>query len=384
MSAQATPGTDAGPAVTATTQAAPVLDQHRFPEDRLASFMAREVAGFVAPLRVSQFRGGMSNPTFLLQDGNGRRYVMRKKPPGTLLPSAHAVDREYRVISALAETDVPVARAFALCEDEAMIGRAFYIMEHVEGRVARNLTLPDFPPAGRAAVYDAMNAALAALHNVDFRTAGLEGYGREGGYMARQVRRWSGQYEMSKTDEIPEMDNLVAWLAQNMPPDDETAVVHGDYRLENMILHPTEPRVLAVVDWELGTLGNPLSDLAYNCLPYHSGDDVRGSLAGMDHDETGIPSEDDYLAAYCARTGRGGIPDWNFYLAFSLFRLAAISQGVYKRGLDGNASSPDAIQRGAKARHLAKTGWAIAQRGVSDTTRPWNEHRRGRSSPGRA
>lgn len=363
MTAQASAETTAEPAVTTTAVAAPVLDQHRFPEDRLADFMAREVPGFAPPLRVSQFRGGMSNPTFLLEDGGGRRYVMRKKPPGKLLPSAHAVDREFRVISALAETDVPVARAWALCEDEEVIGRAFYIMEHVEGRVARNLMLPDMVPAERAAAYDAMNAALAALHNVDFRAVGLEGYGREGGYMARQVRRWGGQYEMSRTDEIPEMDNLAAWLGENMPADDETTIVHGDYRLENTILHPVEPRVLAVVDWELGTLGNPLSDLAYNCLPYHSGDDVRGFLGDMDHAETGIPSEEDYVAAYCRRTGRGGIPDWSFYLAFSLFRLAAISQGVYKRGLDGNASSPDAVQRGAKARQLAETGWAIAQRG---------------------
>ncbi len=363
MTAQASAETTAEPPVTTTAVAAPVLDQHRFPEDRLSDFMRREVPGFAPPLSVSQFRGGMSNPTFLLEDGNGRRYVLRKKPPGKLLPSAHAVDREYRVISALADTDVPVARTWALCEDEAVIGRAFYIMEHVEGRVARNLTLPDLPPAERAATYDAMNAALSALHKVDFRAVGLEDYGREGGYMARQVRRWAGQYEMSKTDEVPEMDNLAAWLGENMPADDETTIVHGDYRLENMILHPGEPRVLAVVDWELGTLGNPLSDLAYNCLPYHAGDDLRGFLGDMDYDATGIPSEEDYVAAYCERTGRGGIPDWPFYLAFSLFRLAAISQGVYKRGLDGNASSPDAVQRGAKARQLAETGWAIAQRG---------------------
>jgi len=359
----------AEPAITSTAEAAPVLDRHRFPEDRLADFMAREIAGFSRPLSVSQFRGGMSNPTFLLEDGNGRRSVLRKKPPGALLPSAHAVDREYRVISALAGTDVPVARAWALCEDESVIGRAFYIMEHVEGRVARNLALPGAAPAERRAVYDAMNAALAALHRVDFRAAGLAGYGREGGYMARQLRRWAGQYEMSKTDEIPEMDRLMAWLGDAMPADDETAIVHGDYRLENTILHPTEPRVLAVVDWELGTLGNPLSDLAYNCLPYHTGDDARGFLGGMDHAATGIPSEEDYVGAYCARTGRSGVPDWPFYLAFSLFRLAAISQGVYKRGLDGNASSPDAVQRGAKAQRLARTGWAIAQRAGSGAGR---------------
>ncbi len=350
------------PAVTTTFETAPVLDRHRFPEDRLADFMERAIPAFARPLGVAQFRGGMSNPTFLLEDGNGRRYVLRKKPPGDLLPSAHAVDREYRVISALAETEVPVARSWALCEDESVIGRAFYIMEHVEGRVMRHLELPDLPPAERAAIYDAMNAALAALHRVDYRAVGLEGYGRVGGYMARQVRRWAGQYEMSKTDEVPEMDSLAAWLGEHMPDDSETAIVHGDYRLENMILHPTEPRVLAVVDWELGTLGNPLSDLAYNCLPYHAGDDARGFLGGDDPAVSGIPGEADYVAAYCRRTGRGDIPNWEFYLVLSLFRLAAIAQGVYKRGLDGNASSPEAIQRGAKARELARIGWRLAER----------------------
>ena len=349
--------------LTLTTETVPVLDRHRFPQDRLAEFMRANVEGFAPPLDVTQFQGGMSNPTFLLEDGGGCRYVMRKKPPGELLPSAHAVDREFRVISALGGTGVPVARTYALCEDDSVIGRAFYIMEHVEGRVARNLTLPDLAPAERSAVYDAMNDALSRLHSVDFRAVGLEGYGKAGGYMARQVRRWSGQYRMSETEEVPEMDNLVRWLGDRMPEDDETTIVHGDFRLENTILHPTEPRVLAIVDWELGTLGNPLSDLAYNCLPYHAGDEDRGFLGDLDFAEYGIPDEESYVAAYCRRTGRGEIPNWRFYLVLSLFRLAAIAQGVYKRGLDGNASSPEALTRGAKARQLAEVGWALASRG---------------------
>ena len=349
--------------VSSTFDVESVLDQHRFPEDRLEAYMRAHVEGFAPPLTVRQFQGGMSNPTFLLEDGNGRRYVMRKKPPGELLPSAHAVDREFRVISALHPTDVPVARPFTLCEDDGVIGQAFYIMQHVEGRVFRDYSLPQLDPAGRRAIYDAMNDVLARLHNVDFRTAGLEGYGRVGGYMARQVKRWSGQYEASKTDDLPEMDKLLAWIGDNMPPDEDTTVVHGDYRMENMIFHPTEPRALAVIDWELGTLGNPLSDLAYNCLTYHYGDPDRADITNIDLAAHGIPTEDEYVAAYCRRTGRDGIEGWTFYLVFSLFRLAAIAQGVYKRGLMGNASSPDALKRGAKARELAQIGWRLAQGG---------------------
>lgn len=350
-------------AVSATTEAVPVLPQHRFPESGLERFMRERVEGFVPPLKVEQFQGGMSNPTFLLTGGDGRRYVMRKKPPGKLLPSAHAVDREFRVISALHGTDVPVARPYALCEDESVIGQAFYIMEHVEGRVFRNLVLPDLAPAERAAIYDAMNDVLARLHKVDYAAVGLSDYGRVGGYMARQVSRWSKQYEASKTDDVPAMEKLMKWLPEHMPPDDETTVVHGDYRLENMIFHPTEPRVLAVVDWELGTLGNPLSDLAYNCLPYHVPDPHRGDMRALDFARYGIPSEADYVAAYCRRTGREGIDNWNFYIVLSLFRLAAIAQGVYKRGLDGNASSPAALERGKKARELAETGWRLVEQG---------------------
>jgi len=351
--------------ISSTLQTESVLDQHKFPEDRLEDYMAEHVEGFARPLTVGQFRGGMSNPTFMLQDGNGKRYVMRKKPPGKLLPSAHAVEREYRVITALGPTDVPVAKTYALCEDESIIGQAFYIMDHVGGRVIRDFSLPNLTPPERFAHYDAMNDTMARLHNVDFRGVGLEGYGRVGGYMARQVKRWSQQYEASKTDNLPEMENLVVWLNENMPADDETTIVHGDFRMENLIYHPVEPKVLAVIDWELGTLGNPLSDLAYNCLMYHWGDEARADITDLDLESYGIPTEERYVEMYCRRTGRSSIPKWNFYLVLSLYRLAAISQGVYKRGLDGNASSPDALQRGRNARSLAQIGWRLVQtRGV--------------------
>jgi aminoglycoside phosphotransferase (APT) family kinase protein len=346
---------------TATNESVPVLDAHRFDEDALTRFMSDHVDGFAPPLEVTQFQGGMSNPTFMLTDGNGKRYVLRKKPPGKLLPSAHAVDREFKVISALNATDVPVAKAYALCEDDAIIGQAFYIMEFLEGRVFRDVALPDLPPDERRAIYEAMNDALAKLHSVDFAAIGLSDYGRVGGYISRQVRRWSQQYEASKTDEIPEMDKLTAWLNDNMPDDSLTTIVHGDFRLENLIYHPTEPRVLAVVDWELGTLGNPLSDLAYNCLTYHYADPRWGDIIDLDYEATGIPSEEDYVAQYCARTGRE-IDDYTYYLVLSLFRFAAIIQGVYYRGVQGNAATPAALQRKGKCELLAKIAWTLVEK----------------------
>jgi len=346
---------------TATNESVPVLDAHRFDEDALTRFMSDHVDGFAPPLEVTQFQGGMSNPTFMLTDGNGKRYVLRKKPPGKLLPSAHAVDREFKVISALNATDVPVAKAYALCEDDAIIGQAFYIMEFLEGRVFRDVALPNLPPDERRAIYEAMNDALAKLHSVDFAAIGLSDYGRVGGYISRQVRRWSQQYEASKTDEIPEMDKLTAWLNDNMPDDSLTTIVHGDFRLENLIYHPTEPRVLAVVDWELGTLGNPLSDLAYNCLTYHYADPRWGDIIDLDYEATGIPSEEDYVAQYCARTGRE-IDDYTYYLVLSLFRFAAIIQGVYYRGVQGNAATPAALQRKGKCELLAKIAWTLVEK----------------------
>ena len=353
------------PAVSLTTDTAPVLEQHRFDAAALARYMRAHMADCTAPLTVGQVQGGMSNPTFILTDGVGTRYVLRKKPPGMLLPSAHAVDREFRVISALWQTAVPVARPHVLCQDPSVIGTDFYLMDFVEGRVFHNYELPDMAPVQRRVIYQAMVDVLARLHQVDFRAVGLADYGRPGGYMARQVRRWSQQYAASKTNDLPAMEKLMAWLPEHLPDDHETTVVHGDFRLENLIFHPTEPRVLAVVDWELSTLGAPLSDLAYNCLPYYVADDWCGDITTLDYASYGIPSEAEYVARYCQQTGRRALPDWKFYIVLSLFRLAAIVQGVYKRGLDGNASSPEAITRGAQCQQLATAAWALVEQGLT-------------------
>jgi aminoglycoside phosphotransferase (APT) family kinase protein len=351
------------PPVSLTAETAPVLAQHRFDEAALARYMQAHVAHFTPPLTVGQIRGGMSNPTFILTDGAGERYVLRKKPPGVLLPSAHAVDREFRVISALYATDVPVARPYLLCQDPAIIGTDFYLMSFVAGRVFRRYELPEMSPVERRPIYLAMVDVMAALHRIDLRAVGLEGFGRAGGYMARQLRRWSQQYDAAKTDDIPEMQHLMAWLPEHLPAEDASTIVHGDFRLENLIFHPTEPRVLAVVDWELSTLGAPLSDLAHNCLTYYVPDERRGDITAVDFTRYGIPPEAEYVARYCAQTGRQHLPEWQFYIVFALFRLAAIVQGVYKRGLDGNASSPEAITFGAQCRQLAVAAWELVRQG---------------------
>lgn len=355
---------ETSPLTSLTTETAPVLDQHRFDEAALARYMGEHIEGFTAPLSVGQVRGGMSNPTFIMTDGAGRRYVLRKKPPGKLLPSAHAVDREFRIISALWNTEVPVAKPYVLCQDPSVLGVDFYIMDFVEGRVFRGYELPDLEPTERRAVYETMIDTLAKIHRVDFRAVGLEDYGRVGGYMARQVSRWSQQYEASKTGDLPAMDKLMTWLPEHLPNDEETTIAHGDFRLENLLFHPTEPRVLAVVDWELSTLGAPLSDLAYNCLPYHVPDDIRGDITSLDFARYGIPSEPECVTRYCEQMGRPPVKNWNFYVVFSLFRLAAIVQGVYKRALDGNASSPEAITRGEKCKQLATAAWELVEQGV--------------------
>jgi len=328
----------------------------------LADYMAGHLDGVTPPLTARQFAGGMSNPTFELTDASGRRFVLRKKPPGDLLPSAHAVDREFRIMSALRGGDVPVADPLLLCMDDTVIGQAFYVMAHVDGRVFRELALPGMAAGERAAIYDAMNATLAKLHRVDWRAAGLADFGREGGYAARQVKRWTGQYQASATDDLAAMNRLIGWLPENLPANAETTIAHGDFRLENMIFHPTEPRVLAVVDWELSTLGDPLADLAYNCLPWHVPDARRGDLRANDPARTGIPAEADYLAAYAKRTGRADTGDWTFYLVLSLFRLGAIAQGVYKRGLDGNATSAAALERRDVCRNLSEIAWALIEK----------------------
>jgi aminoglycoside phosphotransferase (APT) family kinase protein len=341
----------------------PVRDNHRFDEARLEHYLREHMPNFRGPLVVRQFVGGQSNPTFLLETSDAR-FVMRKKPPGTLLPSAHQVEREYRIIKALAATDVPVPRVHLLCEDVGVIGTAFFVMDFVEGRIMRDPMMPDSSPHERAACYDSMNDVLARLHKVDFRAVGLGDYGRPQAYVARQLARWSKQYEASKIDEIPEMDRLIEWLGRNIPADDETTIAHGDYRMENLIFHPSEPRVVAVLDWELSTLGHPLSDLAWASRAYHCPPGIDGVLSfqGMDLQALGIPSEHEFMAAYCRRVGRASVPDLTFFVAFSFFRGAAIAQGIAMRAKLGNASGPDAALRGAKARETAELGWAVAQR----------------------
>lgn len=346
-----------------TDQVVPVLEQHRFDTAPLVAWMTANIKGFAGPVEIAQFQGGMSNPTFLLTDANQHRYVLRKKPPGELLPSAHAVDREHRITSALGPTPVPVVRTLALCEDTSVVGTEFFVMEHANGRVFHDPSLPDSTPEERKAVYASMIETLAALHQVDFEKVGLGDYGRVGGYMGRQVARWSKQYEASKTDDLPEMDKLMVWLPENMPDDSETTIVHGDFRLENLVIAPDSADVIAVLDWELSTLGHPLSDLAYNCLPYHWPEESFGDMRGLDPTTPGIPSEEDYVAAYCRHAGRGEIENWTFYLVLSLFRLAAIIQGVYYRGLQGNASSPEALLRRDLTRQLSIRAWHLVQQG---------------------
>src|SRR5580693_2672824 len=321
----------------------PVRPNHRFDEASLERYLSARMPDFRGPLVVRQFVGGQSNPTFLLETPDAR-FVMRKKPPGTLLQSAHQVEREFRIIKALASTGVPVPRVHLLCEDTSIIGTAFLVMDFVEGRIMRDPMMPDSNPRERAACYDSMNDVLARLHQVDFRAVGLGDYGRPEAYVARQLARWSKQYEASKIDEIPEMDRLIEWLGRNIPADDETTIAHGDYRMENLIFHPSQPRVVAVLDWELSTLGHPLSDLAWASRAYHCPPGIDGVLSfqGMDLQALGIPSEHEFMAAYCRRVGRASVPDLTFFVAFSFFRGAAIAQGIAMRAKLGNASGPDA------------------------------------------
>ena len=340
----------------------PVAEAHRFDVAALERYMAEHVAGFRGPLEVEQFKGGQSNPTFRLRDTR-RSYVLRRKPPGKLLPSAHAVDREYRVITALGTTDVPVPRTHALCRDESVIGTMFFIMDYVEGRVLWDPTLPGMTPQERRAIFAEMNRVIAALHTVDFAAVGLADYGKPGNYFTRQIDRWGKQYKASETEPIEAMDRLIDWLPRNIPDDDQTAIVHGDYRLDNMIFHPTEPRVLAVLDWELSTLGHPMSDFAYHAMAWRlSPREFRG-LRGHDLAALGIPGEHEYLDMYLRNTGRPrpSAKDWEFYVVFNLFRAAAIFQGVMARALGGNASSTRAMETGKRARPTAEFAWKLVE-----------------------
>ncbi len=349
----------------------PVSDQHALDLAALSSWLAAHVEGFVGPLAVEQFKGGQSNPTFKLITPNAT-YVLRTKPGpvARLLPSAHAIEREYRVMGALHAHGVPVPQMLALCEDESVIGRAFYVMSFADGRVLWNQALPETTNAERGAIYDEMNRVIAALHTVDVKAAGLADYGKPGNYFERQIGRWSKQYVASITQPIEAMDRLIEWLPAHMPAsardESKVSVVHGDYRLDNLVFHPTEPRVLAVLDWELSTLGHPLADFSYHCMAWHIPPGTFRGIGGLDHAALGIPAESDYVRRYCERTGLATpealARDWNFYLAYNLFRIAAILQGIAKRVEDGTASSGQARQTGAGAAALAALGWTFAQR----------------------
>jgi aminoglycoside phosphotransferase (APT) family kinase protein len=330
----------------------------------LATYLEARLPGFKGPIEARKTPTGQSNPTFILSSPSGR-YVLRKKPPGQLLKSAHQVDREHRIMKALEATDVPVPRMLHLCEDDSVIGTAFFVMAFVDGTVFWDPALPELTNTERAKVYDEQNRALAALHAVDPAEVGLADFGRAGSYFARQRDRWTKQYRASETERIEDMETLIAWLEKNEPPDDGRAsLVHGDYRIDNMIFAPDGSRLLAIIDWELSTIGHPFSDLAYQCMQWRfpNLETMRG-LAGVDRTALGIPTEEEYVAKYCERMGLSEIPHWRFCLAFSFFRLAAIVQGVKKRGLDGTASNPQAaLKSGERVPLMARMGAAVIGR----------------------
>jgi len=338
----------------------PVEATHRFDEAKLAQWLHANVAGYQGPLEVRQFKGGQSNPTYQLVTP-GKTYVLRRKPPGKLLPSAHAVDREFKVISALGKTGFPVAKAQGLCLDESVIGTIFYVMDMVEGRILWDGALPGYEPSERRAIYEAEISTLAALHNTDVAAVGLSDFGKPGNYFARQIDRWSKQYRASETQSIPAMDRLMEWLPQTVPPDDQTSVVHGDYRLDNMVLHATEPRVVAVLDWELSTLGNPLADFTYFLMSWVMPSQERTGLIALDLPALGIPSLEEVVALYCQLTNRkDGLPDLDWYFAYNMFRLGAICQGIVGRVRDGTASSAHATAMAARVPVLGEAAISFA------------------------
>lgn len=334
----------------------------RFDVDRLQVWLSKHAPQVRGPIEVSQFNGGQSNPTYLLRSPNGA-FVLRRKPPGPLLKGAHAIEREARVMRALEGAGFAVPHVCALCEDDAVIGSAFYIMSHVDGRIFWDASFASEPLSARAAYLDAMNATIASLHRIDPATVGLQDYGRASGYVARQVQRWSRQYEDDTlAGRNADMDRLVQWLPKHVPDSDEAAVVHGDFRVDNMIFHPTEPRVMAVLDWELSTLGHPLADFAYHVMMYRMPADILGGLADTDLRASGLPDEAQYVAAYCRRTGRQGIADLDFYIAFNLFRFAAILHGIRGRLARGTAASTEAEAMSGKLERVAALAWQQAQR----------------------
>lgn len=330
--------------------------------DAMCDYLEANVDGFKGPLTAEKFAGGQSNPTYLIEAASGR-YVLRRKPPGNLLKSAHAVDREFRVMSALADTPVPVPAMRVLCEDDSVIGSMFYVMDFLDGRIFWNAALPDQSPEERATLYDNMNKVLADLHNVDVEKVGLSDYGKPGNYFERQLSRWTKQYRASETETVDAMEKLIVWLEANVPEDDgQACLVHGDFRLDNMMIGKDSTDIIALLDWELSTLGHPYADLAYQCMQLRiPGDAAIPGLGNVDRSALGIPTEEEYVARYCQRRGIDGIDNWVFYLAFSFFRLSAILQGVYKRALDGNASSQKAMDYGALAKPLAELGMALVE-----------------------
>jgi aminoglycoside phosphotransferase (APT) family kinase protein len=348
----------------------PVSEQHAFDVGTLSAWLDANLSGFVGPLSVEMFKGGQSNPTYKLNTPS-KAYVMRAKPGpvAKLLPSAHAVEREFAVMHGLCDTDVPVPHMHCLCEDESVIGRAFYIMEYMQGRVLWDQSLPDMNRVERGAIYNEMNRVIAALHKVDFNARGLAGYGKAGNYFERQIGRWSKQYTASITQPIPEMDHLMEWLPRNIPPmardDSIVSIVHGDYRLDNLMFDAKQQRVVAVLDWELSTLGHPLADFSYHCMAWHIPPGSFRGIAGLDFEALGIPSEEEYIRLYCERTGLATPiqlkADWNFYMAYNMFRIAAILQGIAKRVEAGTASSAQAVSSAAGARPLAQMAWKFAR-----------------------
>jgi aminoglycoside phosphotransferase (APT) family kinase protein len=350
--------------MTAAVDLVAVRPALQFDETALQAYLRQHLPGYASVTGVAQFAGGQSNPTFRIDTGAGP-LVLRKQPPGRLLPGAHAVDREYRVLAALRDSEVPVPRVVHFCADAEVIGTPFYLMECLEGRVFRDLLLPGTSAAERGAIYAAMIETLARLHRVDWKGLGLGDFGKPQNYLARQLALWSRQYQAARREPVPAMERLMAWLTDHLPAEQSPAIAHGDYRLENLLFDAREPRVIAVLDWELATLGDPLSDLAYNCMPYHLPTDLgfASGLVGVDLAPLGIPAEPDYIAAYCAATGRAAIADWTFYQVFSLFRTAAIQHGIYQRAVQGNAPSERAREFGELYRQVAACGVALLDNG---------------------
>lgn len=339
----------------------PVEERHQLDQGALDAWLKANVDGYAGPLTINQFKGGQSNPTYQLVTPS-RKYVLRKKPSGKLLPSAHAVDREFRVMSALYSTGFPVARQYALCTDDSVLGAMFYVMEMVEGRVLWNGALPELDNAGRRALYENKIATLAKLHNTDYEKIGLGDYGKPGNYFARQIDRWSKQYKLSETETIDEMNRLIEWLPRTIPPGERTSIVHGDYRLDNLILHQSEPRVIAVLDWELSTLGDPLGDFTYYLMSWVMPSDGRAGLGGLDLAPLGIPTLEETVQIYCAQTGRDGIAELDWYFSYNAFRLACILQGIAGRVRDGTAASAHALQMIQRIRPLARVAYMYAQK----------------------